>query len=521
MSKTFNIEMLENEKWWGGTSCDELLLPFDCNTTIERDLLYDGNNQAMPLYISTLGRCIWSEEPFKITFNNGKISVEGRSDVLFEKSGETLREAYIGAMQRHFPPNGKDLPKEFFKLPQYNTWMQLLYDQTQEGVLSYAKAIVENGFKPGILMIDEGWQKDYGNWTFDTNKFPDAKGMIRELHTMGFSVMLWVVPYVRSDGRRFLQSVYDCFNPEYSQECFLRAEDGSVAIQRWWNGYSAVLDLNKKYDYEYLKNQLDILVEEYGVDGFKCDGGALYAYAKGGTGGSKISEAYTAAERNIAWNEFGRQYKFHEYKDTFKGGGKRVIQRIRDRNHTWDNEGLNTLVPGGIMRGLIGHPFLCPDMIGGGDWIDRANGVPIDQELFVRMAQCSALFPMMQFSLLPWEVLDDEHLQLVKQAHDLHLQFSDVILELVEEAYRTGEPMLRSLEYNYPHCGYEKVNDIFMLGTRYLVAPILQKGQTKKEIILPEGEWLGFDGKTYVGGKRIVLEVRLKDLPYFKRIGAF
>jgi hypothetical protein len=31
----------------------------------------------------------------------------------------------------------------------------------------------------------------------------------------------------------------------------------------------------------------------------------------------------------------------------------------------------------------------------------------IDEELFVRSAQCSALFPMIQFSVAPWRVLRD------------------------------------------------------------------------------------------------------------------
>ncbi len=518
MSKVLKFRMLKNEKWWGGRSSDELLFPFDCQTSLTVDLLWESSNQTMPMYLSNCGRCIWSEEPFKITFNNGEISVKGCVDVILEKFGETLREAYLGAMNNHFSPNGNELPKEFFQVPQYNTWMQLLYNQNQEGVLAYAKGIIENGFKPGILMIDEGWQNDYGNWTFNTAKFPDAKGMIKQLHDMGFIVMLWVVPYVRPDGRRFVQSTYHCFNPENYNKCFLRSENGEVAIKLWWNGYSAILDFNKEWDYNYLKEQLDVLVKDYNVDGFKFDGGSLLSYARDCVGGAKPSKDFTALERNIAWNEFGRQYKFHEYKDTFKGGGKRVVQRIRDRCHSWDNEGLNTLVPGGLARGILGHPFMCPDMIGGGEWLDRENGVPVDQELFVRMAQCSALFPMMQFSWAPWEVVDKEHLVFIKQAHDLHIKFSDAILELVKKAYETGEPIIRYLEYNYPNCGFENINDEFMLGEKYLVAPIVIKGQTEKQVILPKGKWLGYDGKTYDGNKTITLKVTLKDIPYFEKV---
>lgn len=194
-----------------------------------------------------------------------------------------------------------------------------------------------------------------------------------------------------------------------------------------------------------------------------------------------------------------------------------MIQRMLDRNHSWDNQGLNTLVPGAILQGLLGHPFICPDMIGGGQWEDRALGKPIDQELFVRMAQCSALFPMMQFSRAPWEVLDNEHLTLVKKAHDLHCEFSGVILELVEEACRNGEPILRSLEYNYSHSGYADISDVFMLGEDILVAPVLKKGESTRTVPLPRGKWAGFDGKVYEGGQTVSIPVTLADLPYFRR----
>ena len=85
-------------------------------------------------------------------------------------------------------------------------------------------------------------------------------------------------------------------------------------------------------------------------------------------------------------------------------------------------------MPMAILQGLLGHPFICPDMIGGGEWTYRDLNIPVDKELFVRMAQCSALFPMMQFSQAPWEALDKEHLELVKDAHDLHIKFKDIFL---------------------------------------------------------------------------------------------
>ena len=227
----------------------------------------------------------------------------------------------------------------------------------------------------------------------------------------------------------------------------------------------------------------------------------------------------TPHELNIAWNEFGARYPFHEYKDTYLGGGKNVIQRLRDKGHRWDGDGINQLIPCALTCSLIGHPFICPDMIGGGEWsYNFLPGFTIDQELFVRMAQCSALFPMMQFSWAPWKALSPENLELCRQAAQLHLQLSDEILALVHEAEDSGEPILRPLEYNDPHHGYAGITDQFMLGRDLLVAPVVTKGTRQRKVIFPAGIWRDEDGTEYAGGTEQLLPAPLEKLLWFRRV---
>lgn len=510
------FQMESDECWWGGTSDDGCAAPFTKSTVLSRDFRISSPNQTMPMYLSSHGRCIWSEEPFGVEIKDGQFVIDGENVVL-EQLGSNLMEAYTAAQAKHFPPQGNRLPEAFFTKPQYNTWMQYTYNPTQEGVMRYAQDILNNGFAPGILIIDEGWHKPYGTWEFDPAKFPDPKSMVRQLHEMGFVVMLWVVPYVRADGVEFVKKYFREFNAESADQVFWRNADGKIAITEWWNGFSATFDLTKQCDIDILDGQLSRLVKECGVDGFKFDGGNLDHWTGAYTVNGPVDPTRTPAQLNLAWNEFGTRYRFHEYKDTFKGGGKRVIQRLRDRFHSWDNDGLNTLIPNAILQGLLGHPFLCPDMIGGGSWTHRDLNLPIDEELFVRMAQCSALFPMMQFSWAPWEAVSKENLAHIRAAHDLHISFADTMLRLIDEAYETGEPILRSLAYNYPGCGYEHVKDQFMLGTDVLVAPVVEKGAKAKRVCLPEGSWTGFDGKTYTGGCTLEVPVSIETLPYFTK----
>ena len=516
MGKIF--EILHNEYWWGGSISCGKEMPFSKDSEIKIDLTKAAFNQHMPFLVSNKGRYIWSDEGIAFEFKDGKIYVEGKNVDIYE-AGKTLRDAYLDASKKHFPFDQKEMPEVFFKTAQYNTWMQMTYNPTQDEVLQYARDIVANGFEPGVLMIDEGWHKPYGQWEFDELKFPDPKAMVNELHAMGFVVMLWVSPFVTASGERYIKSLR--FGAEFDDlhnttDLYLRTKDNEVAIVKWWNGTSAILDFTKECDREFLQKQLDCLISEIGVDGFKFDGGQIQHYSTCING--EVNDDKTHFERNIAWNEFGRQYLFHEFKDTYKGGGKCGIQRLMDRYHSWDNEGINTILQYSLVQGLIGSPFICPDMIGGGAWSMFIMGVPFDEELFIRMSQVSAMFPMMQFSLAPWQYLNKENLAICKKMTELHKEMADYIVEKVNESRISGEPIVRHLEYEFPNQGYEMTKDMFMLSEKYLVAPVITKGTTTRKVKLPSGEkWKYVDGTVYKGGQTVEVKSPLEVLPYFER----
>ena len=55
-----------------------------------------------------------------------------------------------------------------------------------------------------------------------------------------------------------------------------------------------------------------------------------------------------------------------------------------------------------------------------------------------------------------------------------------------------------------------------MLGDKYLVSPVVEKGQVSKKIKLPRGKWeYVYDGKTYEGGKEYEFKTPVEILPYF------
>ena len=513
----YRVKFLDNEYFWGGPTCNGTAMPINSQSKYSADFTRAMPNQFITVFLSSKGRYIWSDGPFKVWTENDELCFEGKDFELYDK-GDCLRDAYLAAMRKHFPFENKPLPREFFKTAQYNTWMEFTYDPTQEGILKYARDIIDNGFEPGILMIDEGWQDHYGNWKFSKDRFFDPKAMVDELHSLGFKVMLWITPFVTADGAEYAKSMFKEINPRWHDTQYVRTQNGHVALFRWWNGVSAVLDLTKESDREFLDKKLTFLTDEYGVDGFKFDGGSYHLYHPKNVVNGPMPDDYDPASLNIAWNEFGTKYIYHEFKDTYNGGGKAVIQRLCDRPHAWEG-GADTLVPCAILQGLMGYPYICPDMIGGGSWIyNFYDNFEIDGELFVRMAQASALLPMMQFSWAPWRVLSQHHFEIVKAAANLHNSMSDRIIGLIDDTAKNGEPIVRTLEYNYPHSNLEKVTDQFMLGTDILVCPVTTKDTYEKDIIFPEGSWADADGNEYTGPATIKLPTPIDKLLWFKRI---
>jgi alpha-glucosidase len=521
---TLSLDMLQGEKWWGLCNSFGREMPFSAETKFECDLrLENYGHQSLSFLCSDKGRVAWCAEPVGVKIANGRISMESDSGkiVLVEKAGANLAEAYRHASKTWFPPTGEEPELLYFSAPQYNTWIELTYHQNERDILAYAKSMVDHGLPPGVFMIDDTWQQAYGEWDFDSSRFQNPKKMMDSLHAMGFKVLLWVCPFVSMDTPAYRRIAWGR-NPDDvkgypTKGGFLmeRRSDGrSVpAAVDWWNGRSALLDFTHPNAVAWFSEQLDRLVRDYGADGFKFDGGGVHFYSAKGGGFAANDKSKSPAAQSALYGEFALKFKGSEYRNGFGFAGKPVIMRLHDKNHSWD--ALARLVPDMLAAGFVGCPFICPDMIGGGEWTAFLPGSPFDPEIFIRSAQIHALCPMMQISASPWRVLDPEHQRLFNEVVALRQRFAPLLVELAKKSAKTGEPMMRNLEYEFPGMGYVGVKDEFMMGDRLLVAPVIEKGAVERKVVIPPGKWRDADGKVFAGPAEVVVSAPLAKLPYF------
>jgi alpha-glucosidase (family GH31 glycosyl hydrolase) len=507
---TRTIELQALERWYGATVVDGNLMPFKEGYTLDLNGNVKGN-QAAPLLLSTNGRYIWSNAPFAFKINYSNIEISRLNDSLYvEKAGNTLADAFRVASKKFFPSSGKMPDTLLFTKPQYNTWIELVYNQNQEDILKYARDIINNGFPPGVLMIDDNWFPYYGKFEFRKDRFTDPKKMISELHALGYKVMVWLCPFISPDSEVFRELKKKKFLLLDSKGnrtlTWQKAEE--PAIINWWNGYSAVMDFTNPSAVEWFNEQLQFLTSEYGIDGFKLDAGDPEYYPT-----TSISfKPASANDHTELWGLFGLRYPLNEYRAMWKRGGEPLAERLRDKTHTWQD--LQKLIPDITTSGLLGYAFACPDMIGGGEFSSFIGKDKLDQALIVRSAQCHALMPMMQFSVAPWRVLDSIHLSAVKKAVAIRERFVHLILRLAKASAGNGEPIVKKMEYVFPKQKLESCNDQFMLGDSIMVAPMVNPGNSRT-VTFPPGVWKADDGSTIKGPARKEIAVAIDRLPWF------
>lgn len=518
------VKMLPEENWWGVDNAFGRDMPFTAASEFACDLRQENySHQALSFLVSDRGRAVWSAEPVEVKISSGTIRLESsRGEIVVdEQAGVDLPSAFRAASKRWFPPKGGTPDLLYFSAPQYNTWIELTYHQNEKDILAYAQSMLDNGLPPGIFMIDDTWQEGYGTWEFDPRRFQNPKGMMDKLHAMGFKVLLWMCPWVSMDTPAYREVIGVNGRGPGGFLCAKESVDGrkytkwrnDPAASPWWNGKSALIDLSHPNGKRWFSAQLERLVKAYGADGFKLDGGGVLHYNRGFLA---FDPSLSAVQQSALYGEYARIYPSSEYRNCFGFAGEPIIMRLHDKGHSWKE--LQRIVPDLLGAGMVGCPFICPDMIGGGAWTAFLPGAPFEPEIFIRSAQIHALGPMMQISASPWRVLSPEHQKMFKEIVALRQRFAPRFVELAKASARTGEPMMRYLEYNYPRQGYAAVKDQFMMGEDLLVAPVVEKGATTRKVILPSGRWRADDGRVYEGPRTVEVDAPLARLPYFEAV---
>lgn len=204
-------------------------------------------------------------------------------------------------------------------------------------------------------------------------------------------------------------------------------------------------------------------------------------------------------------------------------------------------ESLRDQISAGLNMGLAGIPWWTTDI--GGFMTDNVADADF-RELLLRWFEFAVFSPVLRMhgdrgphdipplSDKEWGVgslytshsnelwsYGEEAFAIMKKQLELRLSIKPYVQKLMREASETGAPLLRTMFYEFPddaHCW--ELEDQYMFGDRYLVAPLLQSGQREHKVYLPAGTWKNIaDSQTYEGGQTIVCPAPLEWIPVFEK----
>jgi alpha-glucosidase (family GH31 glycosyl hydrolase) len=503
--------------WFGGNVTSSHHWPLETAESV-LDPFLATSNQTTPVWFASSGAAIFAPtyDPIGFSINqarSGLFSVHVRDSNTFDYriiAGQNIADAYRTFTELAGKPESVP-PKEYFDQPVFNTWIEYSTKISQAAMEDYARKIRDFGFPCKILMLDDGWLARYGDNRFDPAKFPDPKKMLDRIHRLGFKFVLWQVPFV--------EKVSTNFEALRRDGLLVLAESGNApAMIKWWNGEAAMVDLSNPAAYRWYLGELQSLQRDFGVDGFKLDAGdAEYFDPRFVTAGKITPNRYTDL-----WAGMGRYFEINELRVSWLAQPWGLVQRLRDKSSDWSiDTGLGSIVRHALTESLIGYPYVCPDIIGGGlDSSFLEKGYRMDEELFVRWTEASALMPMMQFSYAPWR-LSAGSVEIVKRYAALHTELGDYIYSLALRAKQDGTPIIRPLFLRNPEDEAAfTAQDEFLLGDRFLVAPVLTKGSVSRNVYLPAGTWKDFwSGKIFSGPRTLAdYPAPLEMLPVFVSI---
>jgi len=408
-------------------------------------------------------------------------------------------------------PQPKGLVAEdFIRAPIWTTWARYGAKVSEKKVRQFADEIVQRSMARSVMEIDDKWQSKYGDLSFDPKKFPDPNSMVEYLHNAGFKVTLWVMPFFERSSEMFKEGApkgYFCSSLDSNEPGFFP----------WWNSPEAcALDVTNPEATEWFVSKLKLLQQKHGIDGYKFDAGEpcfLPRRFQTHTPISNPSEYTRLYVQNVA-----SKFALCEVRTGHQNQDLSLFTRMGDRFSTWGlSNGLRSLIPTLLTSGLAGYPFCLPDMIGGNAYF----GQKPDMELMVRWAQVNALMPAMQFSIAPWD-LSKEADVLCQQVLSMRNELVGDLLTLAKEAGDALAPICRPMWWLDPEDEETYlIKDQFVMGDDVIVAPVVHRGHTSRDVYLTAGLWADMlnPKTTYNGGQWIQkFDAPLHKLPCFIKV---
>lgn len=381
---------------------------------------------------------------------------------------------------------------------------------TESTIYNFTEDVIAMGYmRLGQVLVNEFWQKEIGDFAVDVERFQTLEDTVNILHRRGFKVVFTVQPFISTDSISFSEAV------QKKLLIYERLSERSIpALTRYKSAPSTgVLDVTNNASVPWLVDKLNKVVKDYQIDSFYLDFGTAH----------NMPHYYQCSKslinpdqyKTIFGTNFEDAIKIMAFSGAVSVPSLPAFLSLPPVNSSW--EGLQTIITTALSYGIIGYPFILPGPIGGDYYVTKNNSKMLsyhsleqpplpEQELYIRWLQLATFLPSIRFSHLPDEYKSDYVTEIAKELAVVRQKTVIPILKkYLSDAMNEGVPLVRPLwmlDSQDPACF--AVNDEFSVGEELIVAPILRKGETKREVYLPYGVWKdGVDGSLRKGHRWI------------------
>ena len=420
-------------------------------------------------------------------------------------------------------------------------WQCKLRYRTQDEVLEVARKYKAEGIKIDQIVIDFFHWTVQGDWKFDKTYWPDPKAMVDELHSMGIKVIVSVWPSVDRKSENFY--------PMMEKGLLIKTERGAAQTYDYQGDCVEIDPFNpetRKYVWEVCKkNYYDFGIDAFWLDNSEPDYGVYdfenYRYCDGPA--LALSNMYPQMYSRVFYDEMAKEKKpvVNLLRCAWAGSQKYG-------NVVWSGDVPSTFeafrdqIQCGLNMGLAGIPWWTTD-IGGFMTDDVAD--PDFRQLLIRWYQFAVYSAVLRmhgdrgpYNIPPLDTRDwgggylhtgqpnelwsygEDNYKIMKKYYDIRIEMHDYIKSLYAEAHENGSPLIRPMFYEFPEdnkCW--ELQDQYMFGAKYLVAPVLHLNEFEREVYLPEGSWkLTSNGEVFEGGRSIFVDAPIDYMPVFERV---
>ncbi len=421
-------------------------------------------------------------------------------------------------------------------------WQCKLRYRTQNEVLAVAREHKHRGLPLDVIVIDFFHWPYQGEWKFDKNYFPDPEAMIKELTELGIALMVSVWPTVDKQSENF---------EEMRSRSLLISMERGVKTSFEFSGATVFFDPTNPEARTYVWDKAKRNYFDKGVKLFWLDEAepeySVYDFD---------NYRYHMGPNVQIGNIFPVKYAQTFFDGMRKEGVENVVNLLRcawagSQKYgalVWSGDIASTFasmrnqLAAGMNMGLAGIPWWTTDIGGfhGGDVND-----PNFHELLIRWFQWGAFCPVMRLhgdrephmeKLNPsnpqefptgapnevWSYGEDVY-AILKKYLLLREELRPYVRQQMQKTHETGEPVMRPLFFDFPEdAAAWQVEDQYMFGHDYLVAPIFALGQRVRKVYLPSGaDWMPMHGGNIIkGGQWVEAPAPLDVMPVFVRVSS-